>query len=318
MECALMAVRTRKLALAEGIIAGTLFGTASIFIRFLQAMEIYSIVVWRLLIGCIVLSAVLFVRGKSLKFSFGRRSWGDFAVLGFFLGLHFIFFISAVKDTTILNATVLVNTTPIFSLLVSVMIFKIKPSKFALVGLATSFAGICVIAYAESLNIVIGASAPTLKGDFEAVLAAIVEAFYLNYGKKIRNQVNALTAMFPIYMLAAVIVGILGIFPAGKIVAIPNDAQSLFLLIGLGTIPTAIAHTLYFSSLSNLKSFETATMALLEPIGATILGIIFFQEIPAYPFVLGALLIFIGILFTVKEPEKKLKLQNKNKKAELR
>jgi drug/metabolite transporter (DMT)-like permease len=41
-------------------------------------------------------------------------------------------------------------------------------------------------------------------------------------------------------------------------------------------------------------------MALLEPIGATILGIAVFQEIPALVFALGAVLVLSGILFTIR------------------
>ncbi|MDI6690280.1 MAG: EamA family transporter [Candidatus Bathyarchaeota archaeon] len=59
---------------------------------------------------------------------------------------------------------------------------------------------------------------------------------------------------------------------------LPTSIDVVLPLVGLGMLPTAAAHTLYFSSLSNLKSFETATMALLEPVGATILGVILFQE----------------------------------------
>jgi drug/metabolite transporter (DMT)-like permease len=83
--------------------------------------------------------------------------------------------------------------------------------------------------------------------------------------------------------------------------AIPNNVETILFLVGLGILPTAIAHTLYFSSLSNLKSFETATTALLEPIGATVLGVIIFQEIPGPLFVFGAFLILLGITFVVKQ-----------------
>jgi drug/metabolite transporter (DMT)-like permease len=71
----------------------------------------------------------------------------------------------------------------------------------------------------------------------------------------------------------------------------------LLALLGLGLLPTAIAHTLYFSSLSNLKSFETATMALLEPVGASLLGALLFQEVPAPVFVVGAVIVSLGIVF---------------------
>jgi drug/metabolite transporter (DMT)-like permease len=295
-----MRVRTRKLALTEGITAGVLFGTAAIFIRFLQNLDAFYIGFWRLVIGCLVLAVTLIVLGKSFNFDLVRKNLKELFILSFLLALHFVFFISAVKDTTILNATVLVNTTPIFSMVVSSFLFKLKPSRLAIVGLAISFIGVCVIAYAETSTNAEGFS-PGLKGDLEAVLAALVEAFYLNYGRKIRGKMNVLPTMFPIYMLTAIIIGFLGVATTNKILTFPTEASVILPLVGLGILPTAIAHTLYFSSLSNLKSFETATMALLEPIGATVLGVIFFQEMPAAIFVLGAALILLGILFIVEE-----------------
>ena len=300
-----MRVRTRKLALTEGIIAGVLFGTAAIFIRFLQNLDAFSIAFWRLIIACLALAMILIVLGKSFHLNLVRRNLKELFILSFFLGLHFIFFISAVKDTTILNATVLVNTTPIFSMFVSSFIFKLKPSRLAILGLTISFIGVCVIAYTETITANANAQSEifsgNLKGDLEAVLAALVESFYLNYGRRIRNQMTILSTMFPIYMLTAIIVGSLGITTTSKMLTMPNETAIILPLVGLCILPTAISHTLYFSSLSNLKSFETATMALLEPVGATVLGIILFQEIPQYLFVFGAALILLGIIFIVKE-----------------
>lgn len=294
-------MRTRKLALAEGITAGVLFGTAAIFIRFVPNLGTFSIVFWRLIIACLTLTTVLALLRKSFNFNLVRKNITGLLALSLFLGLHFIFFVSAVKDTTILNATVLVNTSPIFTLLVSVFVLKLKPSRFSLAGLIISFAGVCLIAYAETTTTTVNNFAPSIKGDLEAILAALVESFYLNYGKKIRNQMTILSIMLPIYLLTAIIVGALGVATTSKTFTISSDTAIILPLLGLGILPTAIAHTLYFSSLSNLKSFETATMALLEPVGATILGVIFFNEIPAYLFILGAALVLFGILFVVRQ-----------------
>jgi DME family drug/metabolite transporter len=109
-----------------------------------------------------------------------------------------------------------------------------------------------------------------------------------------------LATMLPIYLLSALVVAIISV-PANASLAVPLDAEMILFIIGLGVLPTAVAHTLYFSSLSNLKSFETATMALLEPIGATILGVIFLHEIPVPVFVFGALLTLLGITFVAKQ-----------------
>lgn len=294
-----MRARTRKLALTEGIIAGVLFGTAAIFVRFLQDLDAFSIAFWRLIIACAALIALLALLRKKLDFKLVRRNLKDLLFLSFFLSLHFIFFVSAVKDTTILNATVLVNTTPIFSVFVSSFIFRLRPSRSALIGLAISFAGVCVIAYAETSTTRLGTFSPSLKGDIEALMAAFVESFYLSYGRKTRSQMNIMSIMLPIYALTAVIVGALSIPIIRKPMELPLNILHIIPLVGLGVLPTATAHTLYFSSLSNLKSFETATMALIEPIGATILGVVILNELPAPLFGLGAALILLGVIFIV-------------------
>ncbi|MEM3788244.1 MAG: DMT family transporter [Candidatus Bathyarchaeia archaeon] len=168
-----MHVKTRKLAIIEGVTAGTLFGTSAIFIRYLQNFDAFSIAFWRLIIACSVLALVLFLPRKVFSFNLVKKNLGNLLVLSFFLSLHFIFFISAVKDTSILNATVLVNTTPIFSLFFSSLFYNVKPSSLAVLGITLAFIGVCVIAYAETQ--MTGASlnsfSPRLKGDLEATLA---------------------------------------------------------------------------------------------------------------------------------------------------
>jgi len=301
-----MHLKPGQFTLIEGVAAGILFGTAAIFIRFLQSLDAFSIAFWRLIIASLGLTLILLVfRKLSVLNLVFKSNMKELLVLGGLLGLHFILFISAVKDTTILNATVLVNTSPIFSMGISAFIFKSKPSRLAALGIAVAVVGVCLIAYA-------GASAadqygrstsfiPSLKGDFEAILAAVVEALYLNYGKKVRSQNALLPTMLPIYVFAASTVAALSTINSSGVAAVPAEATMLISLLGLGILPTAVAHTLYFSSLSNFKAFETATMALLEPIGATILGAVLFAEIPQYPFILGTILTLLGIVFVIKE-----------------
>jgi len=297
-------VRTRKLTLLEGIAAGILFGTASIFIRFLPALDVFSIAFWRLIIACAVLTIIIFAFKMSHGLGHAWKNLKKLVFLGFFLGLHFIFFVSAVKDTTILNATVLVNTTPIFSMFLSSFLFGLKPSRFAVLGIVIAIGGVCIIAYAETTVVSSISSAtigtPSLKGDLEAVLAAFLEALYLSYGKKVREQSAILPTMLPIYIFATITVAVLSPIGGGKTPQFPTEIFLVLPLLGLGVLPTAVAHTLYFSSLSNLKSFETATMALLEPVGATVLGIILFKEWPIPIFVVGTALILAGIVFVSK------------------
>jgi drug/metabolite transporter (DMT)-like permease len=279
------------LALVQGIAAGLLFGTAAVFIRLLSEINVFSIALWRLAIATSILAFTVFVLRRRFSFRPVKSNLQHFLVLGLLLGTHFILFISAVKSTTILNATVLVNTTPVFSMIISTFLYRVRPSRLAVLGMVVSFIGAGIIAYRDAE---MGQTA-NLIGDLEATLAAVAEGFYLNYGRERRIRLPLLPTMLLIYVAAALTVG--GVAVTAAIPFQAPDKLELYLpLIGLGILPTAAAHTLYFSSLSDLKSFETATMALLEPLGATLLGIAMFAEIPTPYIISGGALVLLGIL----------------------
>jgi drug/metabolite transporter (DMT)-like permease len=271
--------------------AGTLFGTAAIFIRFITGASVFSIGLWRLIIASLVLALIIVLSRRAYNWNPIRKEAGRIAILGILLGLHFILFISAVVDSSIINATVLVNTSPIWSMFVSSLIFKLKPSRAATLGILVSFLGVVIITYGDAAR---GTWTPQLKGDLEAVLAAVVESFYLSYGRETRRRTDIAPLMLTIYVFSTLTILAIGI-GIGYSFVFPLQWINIVALIGLGVLPTALAHTFYFSSLSHLKSFETATMALLEPIGATVLGIILFTEVPGPIFVGGAVLVITGI-----------------------
>ncbi len=272
-----------------------LFGTASIFIRFLPSLNVYTIAVGRLLIAFIILSIMLVTTKHEIKIDVLRSNLLTVMILGGLLGLHFIFFISSVKETTILNATVLVNTTPIMASIFSVLLLKVKPSRTATLGMIISFFGIVTIAFGDA---VVGFTIK-LRGDLFAILAAFVEAIYLNIGVRLRKKMSAISIMAPLYLAAACVVIIASVLSSNNLEMRIGLFDSICLFT-LGGLPTAVAHTLYFSSLSHLKSFETSSMALLEPIGASILGMLLFNEIPALYFMIGAILVLSGVFLTVR------------------
>jgi len=274
------------------MVAGTLFGTAAILINLMTDVSVFSIAFWRLVVASVIFAVILWATRRSSDWNPIRRDIGRIAMLGVLLGLHFILFVSAVLDTTIINATVLVNTTAIWSMFVSTIVFKLKPSRTVLVGILVSFVGVAIITYGDASS---GTWTIQLRGDLEATLAAVVESFYLSYGKQTRQKVPLMQLMMTIYVFSAITVVAIGLATAQSL-APPVQLDQILPLIGLGILPTAMAHTFYFSSLSHLKSFETAAMALLEPVGATLLGLVIFQQVPKPLFALGAVLVLSGII----------------------
>ena len=148
-------------------------------------------------------------------------------------------FVSAVMDTTIINATVLVNTTPIWSLLISVLILGVKPSRLAVLGLIVSFLGVTIIACSDIASPIFSLN---LKGDLEALFAAVAEAFYLSYGLDIRRKVPILPLMLFIYMLSSLtVLAAAGVATRSASIFSAVSLEAVLILLGLGVLPTALA-----------------------------------------------------------------------------
>lgn len=276
-------------SLVKALSGGALFGTASIFIRFLPMLDAATIGFYRLMMAAAFLAVIKYVlfRPNTLELvSHLKHS----VPLGILLGLHFIFFISAVKNTTVMNATTLVNTTPIFAMIISLAFFGIRPTFTALVGLFVSFAGTFLIALSTA-SLIPG----NLRGDLEALVAALFWALYLNLGKPLREKVY-----LPFIYIVAAGLMFLVICVSGNNLYVPNLSE-FAVLVALALLPTALGHTLHFYSLKGLTPSQAATSALLEPVVASSLAALLFSEVPHPIFVVGAIATILGIFLVSKE-----------------
>ena len=287
----------RLTSLFEGISAGIIFGTASIFIRYLTdaGINIFSIAFGRLIIASIILFLIdlLIFRGiDKIKAVFTIRNLSDHFILGLFLGLHFILFIAGVRDTSIASATLLVNTVPIQSLLIAIFMKRVKASytDFLTVFIAFIGAFILVIPYLEKSQIL---------GDMESFLAATMLAIYLILGRDVRSRINPLITMPFIYLIASIIISP-SIFISDNIEILLNNQILIIILFALGILPTAIGHTLFYSSLKGLKPHETSILGLLEPLGASVLAVILFREYPDIFIYIGGILIAFSIILMAR------------------
>jgi len=283
----------RGVYVAQGVFAGIMFGTASIFIRFLPSMDAFSIGFYRLIIAVAMMTPVniLLFRNMDVRAYLGKLKM--LILLGLLIGFHFIFFISAVKNTTILNTTVLVNTTPAITLLLAWIFLRDRPARHRVVGLFLTLAGASSIAMLETTY-----SPGNLVGDAQAFLAALFWSVYLILGKPVREGGNVLILMPPIYLVACLPLLTSGYVIQGGL-AIPTGDEIVFLLC-LAFFPTVLGHTLHFSSLKALSAFQTSILALLEPIVASILAALILFEVPNPLFYLGASITLFGIYLVLR------------------
>ena len=215
---------------------------------------------------------------------------------GFFLGLHFITWVSSLFYTTSSNSIILVSTNPVFVLIMERLFFKHKAPVRSMIGMSIAIVGMIIITGSD-----INLGREFIIGDILAVIGAICVAIYLIIGRSLRSLVDNLSYTFPVYATAACTILICALFNGDNLIYYPRNTWLLFLLLAL--IPTLMGHSLYNWLLKYLPAHLVATTVLGEPIGATVLAIIFFNEIPGWATVVGGAMILSGIFVVLKRPK---------------
>lgn len=291
-------IHDRRVGMFVGILCGLSFGTASILIRLLPTISSVSIVFMRLLIAFTFLFFLLFMRRKIHKLLNFFRSYPKKAIfMGSLLGLHFLTFTQSVKDTTVLAATILVNTVPIQTLLIGLIFFRLKATKQEVMAILFGFLGATFI---FTPNIQGGWG--RLIGDLEALIAATFVALYTNIGREVRQKKDTNLIMVSNFLFGTLTTLFIAyLTPLASSFHIPWDPFSLCILLLLGIIPTAIGHSLFIASVKVLKPHEIATLALLEPASATILAWFLFEESPSLFSLIGGGLIGFALYLLFKQ-----------------
>jgi len=274
---------SRSSGLISGIIGGTSFGTAAIFIR-LITINALSITVWRLIFGGLFLIIIYRIPRKIFKQYISLSIY-----LSFILFLHFFFFIKSVQNTYIINATLITNSAPLITLITLWLLRLERVTLYDCIIVLLGFAGILVMSI-QGFKI-----GQKLIGDIEALIAATMLSFYAIFARtKMKNEINPSYLAGFIYTLA----GLQGLIVAEimLMIQIPTTTNDIIFISLLTLIPTVVGHTLYLYSLRSLSPHETQVLALLEPIIATILGFIFLGEVPPASSILGGVFICISIL----------------------
>lgn len=273
-------------------VASIFFGSSAIFIRFATDASAISLTFFRLLIAAVVM----------VSFAISRRSLTSLPRLGLLLVLlsggalsfHFATFILAVKETTVANATFLVNTSPIMLAVMSPILIRERTTSREALAVLVAMAGILLVAHGGNGFRAFGF------GDFSALLAAFFVTIYSLIGRYLRtNGVDTACYTSYVYVVATILsLAMVGISPAQTFRT--YDTQNLLAILGLGIVPTLLGHTLYNYALGSVKAVTANLFPLLEPIIASVFAVVLFGEIPNIVQLGGYSLILLAILVVAR------------------
>lgn len=265
----------------------------AIFARIAQAEGVPSLAVasWRLGLAALIVTPIALLQSRRALKALTPRQGLLALGAGFFLALHFATWISSLEYTSVASSTALVTTNPLWIGLASFFLFKERPSRMMLGGIALSFGGSLLIFWSDAQNA--GAGSNPLFGNFLALIGSWCFSAYLLIGRKLRAGLPLPAYVWLAYGAAALLL-VLGSGAAGA----PLSGFSLTawaVLAGMALGPQLLGHTAYNWSLRHVSATFIAVVTLGEPVGSAAMAFIIFGEGFAPLQFAGFALLLVGI-----------------------
>jgi drug/metabolite transporter (DMT)-like permease len=169
-----------------------------------------------------------------------------------------------------------------------------------LLGVLVAVAGGAVIAFGDLLGDAPAAAAPSpLLGDALALIGAIAIAGYLLLGRTAQRRGLGIDA----YAGVAYAVAALVLMPLPAIAGLSYldyPIATFGWILALALVPQLIGHTGINYAMRHLDPTRVATATLLEPLGAALLALAVFAEVPSPATAIGAAIVLVGVLMTVR------------------
>ena len=275
------------------ILAGIFWGSMGIFVRKLGTYGFTSvqIVAIRITLAALVFSIVLFIRDRS-GFRITLRDLPLFLGLGFGSILFFtVCYFTAITIMPLSTAAILLYTSPIWIMLMSMLFFREKLNRVKLIALALAFAGCVLVSGISGEGI-------TLIGLLIGLGSGIGYGLYSILGTIALRRYSPYTVTTYTFLFAAagswLVCG-----PADMISKFTAAADLPFLLFFccLTALVTAVIPFLsYTLGLRTVEASRAGILATIEPMVATLIGILVFAEPLTLLSGLGILLILTAVV----------------------
>jgi drug/metabolite transporter (DMT)-like permease len=211
---------------------------------------------------------------------------------GLLLSLHFAFWITSLKYTSVASSVVLVSTHPIFVGIGARLFLRERLGLNLILGIILSVLGSGLISYGDMTL-----SKEALMGDGLALVGAMTASGYFLVGRKMRRNQDLLSYIFPVYSTAGLALVLFSLLFQKPFFGYPTTTYLFMFLLAL--VPQLIGHTTFNWALKYLPASMVAITILGEPIGSAILAYFILGEGLTTWKILGGISIFSGILIAL-------------------
>ena len=274
--------------LGLALIWGINFSVIKVALEELQPLAFNAL---RFPLASLVLLALMALSGR-LKLP-ARRDWPRIALLGVLGNVAYqLFFIFGIDRTTAGNASLLLATTPIWTLLLSVLSGHERPSAIVWAGVMGTAGGMSLVVGGGS---VLELGPGTWTGDALMIGSAILWSVYTVGARDLIHRYGSLeTTAWTLW------VGTLGLVALGipSLASTPLRELSGVTWIGVvyaGTLAISVAYAIWYRGVGRLGNARTAAYSNLVPVVALGTAWLWLGERPSTLQMVGALVILVGL-----------------------
>lgn len=281
-----------KKHVAAIILAGSLWGTTGLFRRVLDSLNLstMSVVFIRSFIALICFTVTIFCTDKK-QFKIKIKDFWCFLGTGLIAFLLFtICYFKAMMMMSLSTACILLYTAPCFVILISIPCFKEKISLPKIIALVIALTGCALVSGIGSEK-----NALSLPGILIGLASGLCYALYSIFSRFALNRgYSPLTINFWTSLLAVLGSLALGGWQAFPTVVISWKGASTALATGFVTC--FLPYMFYTYGLTGVENGKASIIASIEPVVATLCGILVFKEKPTLQSLMGILLVLGAIV----------------------
>lgn len=278
------------------ILAGIFWGSMGIFVRGLTDLAGFTsiqIVSIRLSVAAIIFALILSIKDPK-GFKINAKDIPLFLGLG--LGSILFFttcYFTAIRMMTLSVAAILLYTSPIWVMLLSVFLFHEKMTTRKLLALGISFLGCILVSGLGS-----GDSSITPIGVLIGLGSGLGYGLYSILGTIALRRYSTYTVTTYTFVTSAAGSLFLCSLPDlwHKITVCPHKPYLCFFIVLTGSVTAVIPFLLYTLGLEQVEASRAAILATIEPMVATLIGVVVFHEYMTVMSALGILCILGAIV----------------------
>lgn len=283
------------------LIAGILWGSMGIFVRKLNAAGLKSldIVALRAFVTAAALAVFILFYDRKL-FRIKIKDIWCFVGTGVCSIVFFNYcYFKSMTLTTLSVAAVLLYTAPAMVMIMSYFLFKEKFTKRKFVALVLTFSGCILVTGIVGENTTL-----TPVGILTGLGAGLGYALYSIFGRyALERGYNSFTISFYTFLTASI-----GVIPLVNTVNIEEMVSQNMMMIPFsilfGLLSTVVPYITYTIGLKYMENGKASIIASVEPVVATLLGVLLFHETMSISTMAGMIMVLVSIFICSKTNEK--------------